>query len=175
MSARSARADRIQNVGDQECPRRAEAYGAPKFPLPDHWQMGTWASTQDEADTEVAEFMSQPGAAGGGIGNVLWLYPGAQPRTCSYCGGGHPDDLLALIRAGWEVEPTDKGYKRYLNPPGYREHMKQVLSHVRAVGSDYPQAQYPSPVPPVKLFVQHFSAEQIAQFNAALRMRRGQA
>ncbi len=166
----SVRQTRIQHVGEQECPRRAEGYAAAMFPLPDYWTTGTWASTQEEADAEVAEFMARPGA--GGIGNVLWLYPGTQPRNCSFCGGGHPDDLIALIRAGWEMEPTDKGYKRYVNPPGHREYMKELLAYIGAVGSEYPKPRYPSPVPPVKLYVYHFGPEQIAAFNQALKEQR---
>lgn len=41
-------------------------------------------------------------------------------RCCSYCGSIHPDDLIALIHEqGLSViDPSDKGYKWYLNRPG---------------------------------------------------------
>ena len=78
---------------------------------------------------------------------MLWSYGGEQPRTCSFCGGVHPDDAIALIRAGWRVQDTDKGDKRYMAPP----------------------SGHPSPVPPVKLYVQHCTEEQIEHFNRALR------
>ena len=160
----SARASRIERVGEQECPRRAEG-GGHLWPLPDYWETGTWARNKEEADAEVAEFMA--GMPASGIGNVLWLYPGNQPRTCSFCGGGHPDDLTDLIRAGWEIGPTDKGYKHYLEPPGFMEYLREAWSVV--VGQASPKLQYPLPVPPVKLYVQHFSPEQIAAFNAAVK------
>src|SRR3954469_15445044 len=37
--------------------------------------------------------------------------------TCDFCGGIRPSIALAHIRAGCEVEPTDKGYKFYLLVP----------------------------------------------------------
>lgn len=80
-------------------------------------------------------------------GGIRWP-GGPKPRTCSYCGGVHPDDAVSLLKAGWHVEGTDKSYKRYLNPPSG-----------------------PGPVPPVKVYVQHFGHEQIAAFNAASGLR----
>lgn len=68
-----------------------------------------------------------------------------QPRTCSYCGGVHPDDAIRLISEGWRSGGTTKSYKRYLEPSGKW-----------------------SPVPPVKLYVHHFDDEHIKRFNAAL-------
>lgn len=165
------RAARIRQTEPQRCPRRDEGGVASRFPEPDWWERGRWAATQEEADAEVADFMSKPGA--GGIGNVLWCYPGDQPRTCSFCGGVHPEDAIGLIRAGWEVGGTDKGYKRYLEPPGHRSHHEAVMQHLRSRNEGaMPKGRYPSPVPPVKLYVQHFSEAQIAAFNAALDDRR---
>lgn len=142
----SERASRIVNVGEQTCPRRMGELGPwDRKENQDHWQRGRWAATQAEADQEVAEFMAQ--FPTGGIGHVLWSYGGEQPRTCSFCGGVHPEDAIALIAVGnWRVEGTTKGYKRYLQPPH----------------------GFPSPVPPVKLYVQHFNEDQIARFNGAL-------
>lgn len=146
----SERQKRIRRVEPQRCPRRDENPMADQsFPGPDWWETGQWAATQKEADAEVAEFMAAH--PNGGIGNVLWCYGGEQPRTCSYCGGVHPDDAVTLIQLGWNVDPTDKRYKRYLEPPTYRP--------------------FPSPIPPVKLYLQHCSQEQIDSLNAALRSR----
>ena len=66
-----------------------------------------------------------------------------KPRTCSYCGGAHPDDVIALMERGWWVEATDKNYKRYLHAP----------------------SGLPEPSPPVKIYVQHFSEAQVDRFN----------
>lgn len=38
-------------------------------------------------------------------------------RQCSYCGGLHPDDLIAAVEAGAKIEGTDKGYKLYARVP----------------------------------------------------------
>lgn len=90
-----------------------------------------------------------------------------QPRTCSYCGGAHPDDVLKLMRQDWEVEATTKGYKRYLQPPGHRARHNAIMARMRdhedPFGPGLPETW--SPVPPVKVYVQHFNDEQIRRFN----------
>lgn len=165
----SARASRIVNVEPTTCGRRMQDLGPWKRGEGlDFWERGRWAATQQEADAEVAEFMT--GHPTGTIGHVLWSYGGEQPRTCSFCGGIHPDDAIALIEAGWGVEGTTKSYKRYLEPPGYQDYMDRI----RKAGYDLKAAGEPrvdSPVPPVKLYVQHFSEEQILRFNAAVQKR----
>lgn len=35
-------------------------------------------------------------------------------RTCSYCGGMHPEDLIRLIEQGADVSGTTKGHKFYV-------------------------------------------------------------
>jgi hypothetical protein len=85
------------------CGRRGESPLANRiYPGPDHWQ----------------KFKSN--------GN----------RVCSYCGSLHPDDLFVLVRecanapadAAYnsvpEIEPSDKGYKIYVNQPGVRNAME---------------------------------------------------
>lgn len=37
--------------------------------------------------------------------------------SCSFCGSLNPDRFMELIREGWIVGPTDKGYKAYLDRP----------------------------------------------------------
>ena len=37
--------------------------------------------------------------------------------SCSFCGSLHPDRFMQLVRDGWIVGPTDKGYKAYLESP----------------------------------------------------------
>jgi hypothetical protein len=172
----SARANRYKQLEPQFCPRRGEA---PQGLIggPDWWERGRWAATQEESDAEVAEFMAAHPR--GGIGHVLWSYGGEQPRTCSYCGGIHPDDAITLIRAGWEVDPTTKSYKRYLEPPGYaagqqlwREYNLRNGYGKTPTGEAKP-VTISSPVPPVKLYVMHFTPDHIGAFNAALEARRG--
>ena len=159
----SARSDRIVQVEPTTCPRRIREVGPwPRSEGLDHWERGLWASTQAEADAEVAAHPT------GGIGHVLWSYGGEQPRTCSFCGGIHPDDAIALIEGGWEVEGTTKGYKRYLNPPGYAAYQEAAIAALRRRDAVPTEGRVESPVPPVKLYVQHFDEAQIARFNAAL-------
>jgi hypothetical protein len=163
----SARADRIVRLEPQTCGRRMTEPGPwERAEQLDCWERGTWAATHEEADAEVAEFMAA--YPRGGIGNVFWNYGGEQPRTCSFCGGIHPDDAIALIKAGWTVDATTKSYKRYLEPPGYRDYMERIRRagyNVEAAG----EPRVASPVPPVKLYTQHFSPEQIAAFNQVMR------
>ncbi len=53
-------------------------------------------------------------------------------RVCSYCGSLHPDDFFAVVKVSTdspesaayksvpEIEPSDKGYKIYVQQPGVR-------------------------------------------------------
>lgn len=142
----STRSERITIVGRQRCPRRDEGVGyREQSPEADAWERGRWAANQAEADAEAADFMSRH-PTGGISAYLAWRWDGEQPRTCSFCGGIHPDDATALMRAGWHLGVTDKSYKRYMDPPD---------------GAPL--------TPPVKLYVQHFSAQQIDAFNAAMR------
>jgi hypothetical protein len=159
---------RITHHGEQACPRRGENALSSRLPLPDTWDRGRWAATREEAEAEVAEFMAENPT--GSIGEVLWPGPHPQPRSCSYCGGIHPDDAVTLVRAGWESEDTTKSYKRYLQPPGYRAYMNRLLD----AGYDVAHVEKgtSSPVPPVKLYTMHFAREQVKEFNAALDLQK---
>jgi hypothetical protein len=130
------------------CPRQAEATMSVQRENVHAWQTDRWDSARD--------------------GATVWPDGHDKPRTCSYCGGVHPDDAIALIRAGWEVEATTKGYKRYLHPPGYGADTEAVLAALRA-GALPPQRAVSSPVPPVKLYTYHFDKPQADAFNVALR------
>lgn len=159
--------DRRVKLEPQTCPRRMGEMGPWEYkPLLDHWERGRWAATKEEADAEVAEFMARN--PNGSMGNVLWCYPGEQPRTCSFCGGVHPEDAIALIRAGWTSGGTTKAYKRYLEPPGYAKWERDTFANVPVSEWGKTKPPYPSPIPPVKLYTMHFTPEQIAAFNAAL-------
>lgn len=146
----------------------------------DTWQTDRWAATPEEADSRAADFLARH--PGGSMTSMLWEGPGPAPRTCSFCGGVHPEDAIVLVRDhGWEVAATGKPYKRYLEPPGHREFIQaREEASVRVRGSglggvaarDAIREQVGkapwAPVPPVKLYVQHFEPEQAARLNAAI-------
>jgi hypothetical protein len=156
---------------DQLCPRRAESGRYhPEGPLLDRWDADTWVPKPDwkpRVDTTYPKEM---------VGGVVWKWPWA-PRSCSFCGGLHPEDAIRLIEEGFEVEATDKSYKRYLHAPGFRLRMMQFNGYARQDQGEIVEltteeaekhARYFSAAPPLKLYVPHFSPEQIERFNAAL-------
>lgn len=98
-------------------------------------------------------------------GGTRWEWPW-QPRACSYCGGGHPDDIIRLLREGWEIEGTTKPYKRYVAPPriGVRALSGPYCDDHKGQPIKLPVRAW-SPVPPVKLYTPHFSEEQIKIAN----------
>lgn len=97
-------------------------------------------------------------------GGESWEW-GWQPRTCSYCGSVHPADALKLLREGWEIDPSDKRYKAYLQPPRYRATLLHMLTC-----TELPK-DYWSPVPPVKLYTHHCTQQQIDELNKAAKLR----
>lgn len=72
-----------------------------------------------------------------------WEERGNGYRQCSFCGGMHPEDAIKFVTEGKAVDPTTKPYKRYI------------------LGVSGPG----------KLYVMHFSDDQVKRFNAALRSR----
>lgn len=103
----------------QTCPRRMNLYENK-----DRWETNRWKK-----------------------GIFFWRrsyvkWPGSwYPRTCSYCGGIHPEDVLRLRQEGWSFEFTDKRYKLYCHPSGWPETYAN---------------------PPVKVYLQHFTDDQFA-------------
>lgn len=141
------------------CPERMEGWGPWEVePNLDRWIRTRWSTDVEAVQKKHAEEEAKhkPGTYYCSPDADLWRFTGLVPRTCSFCGGIHPDDAIALIGMGWTVDPTTKGYKRYLEPP-------------KAVGGE--ELKW-SPVPPVKLYVYHFTTEQIDRFNAILESRR---
>lgn len=127
------------------CPRRNEA-GPWRQVQEDYWRQDYWEKGENWKLTFV-------------------------PRACSFCGGINPEDAKRLIEMGWEIEPTTKGYKRYMHPKGYREYMNATLKSIKEKG-DMPKdyiADYWEPKPPVKLYVMHFDVDQRKSFNIALK------
>lgn len=148
----------------QVCPRSFES--SLRQNKWDIWRTGTWGSVLSRwienwyhngwlGDWLRANDLRLRRAGHGRFANRWWPspYKGGtvwqidwQPRTCSYCGGVHPDDAIRLHEEGWIVESTTKNYKFYLKPPG---------------------AGW-APVPPVKVYLAHFDSPAIKRANIAL-------
>lgn len=79
----------------------------------------------------------------------VWPAGFTRPRSCSYCGGVHGEDALALLVEGWRVDPTSSEYKRFLIPP-------RGLGHA---------------VPPVKLYSWHMTPHLMERWNALIDVR----
>jgi len=95
-----------------------------------------------------------------GRDGTIWVW-GPVPRTCSYCACVHPEDVDALIAAGWTVQRSDKGYKCYMYPPGHIAAQAEYLMNAQAgVDPIVAMKNFPKePTPPVKLYDWHFSKE----------------
>jgi hypothetical protein len=77
------------------------------------------------------------------IGGTYWVGDKKlMPRSCSFCGSSHPEDVMKLLDAGWKVEVCDNRGKCYVRPP-----------------NSY------GPVPPVKVKTYHCTEEQIKRLN----------
>ena len=76
-------------------------------------------------------------------GGTYWAHaPELMPRSCSFCGCAHPDDVQKLLDAGWQVHVCDNRAKCYIQPPdGY------------------------GPVPPVKIKTYHCTPDFVAELN----------
>lgn len=94
------------------------------------------------------------------------------PRSCSFCGCIHPEDAIKLLELGWEVETTTKRYKRYMHPKGFKNRMRNILKSLREkegdIGKEDKDDNYWEPIPPVKLYVMHFSDVQTEKFNKVM-------
>lgn len=105
-------------------------------------------------------------------GGTKWEWPW-QPRTCSYCGGAHPEDLIRLLIEGWESHGTDKGYKWYMEPPGYFKAFALRMRAYRKDAGKTPPNAMPrvwGAVPPVKLYTMHFDTVQLQRANDELTL-----
>jgi len=99
-----------------------------------------------------------------------------KPRTCSFCGGVHPEDLIELIKMGWEFEPSSKGYKSYWHPPGMAGYFTALVKDfVDAFIVDRMTPAAVDPVPPVKLYSDHLTPDLIATINSLLLINRAKA
>lgn len=154
------------------CPRRSENPAPPggwvHLLTTDHWVRSRWLTSREAAEAEKAVYEAKnPGS----IASLTdWRWPGEIPRTCTYCGGIHPEDLIQLIAEGWETEGTGKNYKRYLNPPGSRARTEALIvslrGPVRDRGKEIPSVW--SPTTPVKVYMMHLTEDQCLRANAAI-------
>lgn len=112
----------------QLCPRREEG---PVFTetTEDSWRHNRWGG--DPASFKWPKELGEP------------------PRSCSFCGGVHVTDVIKMIVDGWVIEPSDKSYKWYIEPP-------KGLSII----------------PPVKLYGQHATPEELIVLNGLLKEQR---
>lgn len=83
-----------------------------------------------------------------------------RPQSCTFCGCVHPDDAIALLERGWEVESA-KMFKWHLNPPGTQKYISSSATSVILV----------IPIPPVKLYGAHLSSVSAATMNEIIRNR----
>lgn len=182
----------------QTCPSRMNQIGPwPREPNLDQWLTDRWLvdpeAVRAKHDAEDAIRLKEHNAIQNRIGrpeitleefrakhfirgdsNDLWKWSWGPPRTCDFCGGIHPDDAIKLIEEGWEVEPTGKNYKRYLNPPGSAVRHMAVIASLQDPKRE-PFEGVPSiwtPTPPVKLYVAHFEQSHVDAFNAILEKRK---
>lgn len=145
----------------------------------DYWRRDRWnaddeAVRAEHARDDAARAAAGQGAVHRGPWNDRWLWGWGPARSCSFCGGVHPGDALKLLREGWEVETTGKSYKRYLHPPGWSTWCNAFSASIKDPNRE-PGQGVPSiwePTPPVKLYVQHMSDAEIAEFNAIVEARR---
>ncbi|MBL4656264.1 MAG: hypothetical protein JKY33_10630 [Bacteroidia bacterium] len=87
----------------------------------------------------------------------FWPEQFFKPRTCSYCGGINPEDLVTLLDLGWEIEDTRKPYKRYLHPPGHTLAFQQWMK----VGLQLTQFPIKSPSPQLKVYAYHWDVDAV--------------
>lgn len=181
----------------QTCPRRGEGGAGSFLPGPDRWDTGRWSTNEESVRlqhlAEDTAGLARHNAMNAlrneppitmeeyttkwhirGPSNDLWFWSWGPPRTCSYCGGIHPEDALRLLGDDWEVDGTTKGYKKYLNPPGTNQKHAALIRSLQDKNKE-PFQCVPSvwsPTPPVKVYVQHFTAEHIDQWNAIVDGRK---
>ena len=160
----------------QTCPDRNGPGPWDKRPNLDRWETNRWSRHGIPAWRlwleEVWTKIKSRGRRTLSISRDMdkWKSPLRPPRSCSFCGGIHPEDALYLLENGWEVEGTGKSYKRYLEPPGYHENIRRCIDEIRSRSEKLPP--FWDPTPPVKLYTSHFTDEQVERFNEVLKRQK---
>lgn len=154
-------------IEKQTCPRRMGEMGPWEYAEGlDEWRRDRWTADRAAAEREAADYeAAHPGST---AAPHDWRGPGGLPRTCSFCGGIHPEDCIALIGQGWETERTDKRYKLYLHPPG-------TMAAYRDPAATLAGPSAWSPTPPVKVYLQHFTPDQCDRANKAMADRKARS
>lgn len=139
---RLAKIDRLF-AEKKTCGRRMTDFGPWEYKEGlDRWEHGylRWGRVRKFFDWLKRNITERKRFYGGTRWDWHWM-----PRVCSFCGCVHPDDAVRLIKEGWTVDGTTKRYKRYLEPPvGFHS------------------------TPPVKVYVQDFTSEDVVNFNNAI-------
>ncbi len=143
------------------CPQRVGQWGPwKKEEGLDRWRDDRWSRLQAwrsrlEQWADPEHRLGQP---------YVWREVQQPPRSCSFCGSGHPEDAIRLLKAGWEVE-RQPGHPRIdMDPPGHREAQSRFMKAFRArVKLMAPSVS--SPVPPVKFCCRHFTVDQAKRWN----------
>ena len=110
------------------------------------------------------KFRNQDEWRDAGRWKIDFKWPEDKPRWCSFCGSIHPDDAIALLKHGWEIDRA-KSYKFYINPPGTRDRTNRILEKRRAGDRDGEGLRIPNTGPPVKLYVQHMGPGHVEEWN----------
>jgi len=91
---------------------------------------------------------------------------GVAPVACSYCGCIRPEDAIRIIEAGFEISPSTKSYKWYIEVPGHAKHHKMTISAIQNDQLDsIKDHKLISVGLPIKLYAHHLTPEQISVLN----------
>ena len=97
-------------------------------------------STENKPNEDVFEDRCHPDAVASGpfkFKPPVWR----EDNTCSHCGGMRPSLILAAIKSGAEVCPTDKSYKIYVTMPDPDVGKPKVVSVMNFTPEDYNPAE----------------------------------
>ena len=155
----------------QTCGRRMSEYGP--WEMSEHldwWETNRWLSPEMAAaelakkrEAAAAEYEATKGRYQVHYSNDdrAWLSPLPIPRTCSFCGSVHPEDLIKLLEAGWEIDRA-KSYKLSVHPPGWSKSIVP-LPETEFVPDGPAQPKGWSPTPCVKFYMQHVTSSAQAE------------
>lgn len=149
---------------NHRCPRRDEGPYLSDPNGTDTWRTDTWVGSFHVVTT-IDGPQGDP---------VEKCFPWKRaPRTCSFCGSLHPDDVIELLEDGWELDPTTKRYKYYLNPPGHANVSAARLNANLKRDFDRVLPSVPNVVGVLaKFYTMHFSEAQIRRVNDVLKGRK---
>lgn len=130
------------------------------------WLMGTWKPGGKVTLTVnvLDSFSGRPRLTK--FKRLGWLKEWPDPpRVCSVCGGLMPADALRLLGEGWELEPTPKPTERYLQPPGWLDHLEAIRDSASDNREPNAFPDFNSPLPPLKLNTFYLTKEEALRIN----------